>query len=43
MISNSKKLPFLSPDNIPIIWSHVQQSGTSQIAIGELNLYFFTF
>merc|ERR1719264_2404519 len=22
-------------DNIPIIWSHVQQSGTSQIAIGE--------
>merc|ERR1719220_201351 len=22
-------------ENIPIIWSHVQQSGTSQIAIGE--------
>ena len=32
--------PYLcSPDNIPIMWSHVQESGTSVIAIGEQHLH----
>ena len=39
--NNQVILIFSPPDNIPIIWSHVQQSGTSQIAIGKQHLCLF--